>query len=188
MKKTAITLDDLKTGSDAVLGQIYEENREPFIHFASRYGLPREDVLDVYQDAYISFYDNVMSGRIKEFTSSITTYIISIGKYKILDKLKKNNRTLHPDFDLSLLQKKSELTDQLDMDGTATTEEQRLFYNHFETLGKKCKEILDLFYYRGFTIPDILDLGIYSSENVVKSTKSRCIKMLRERIHTQTRS
>jgi RNA polymerase sigma-70 factor (ECF subfamily) len=182
MNKAAITLEDIRSGSDAILGRVYEESRNPFIHFAARYGLPREDVVDVYQDAFMAFYDNVMSGKVQEFTSSITTYIISIGKYKMLDKIRSKKRTVHPEFDVSVLLEKNELLDNLDLDEPEQTVEQQQFYAHFETLGKKCKEILDLFYYRGFTISDILDLGEYTSENVIKSTKSRCIKTLRERI------
>ncbi|MBW1296413.1 RNA polymerase sigma factor [Aquimarina litoralis] len=183
MRKTkTITLDDLKQGSDAVLKQVYEDNRDKFINFAKRYNISDDDILDVYQDAYIVFYDNVMNGRIQNFTSTISTYVISIGKYIILDKLKKANRTVNPDFDISLVRPKEELIDHLDIDTEELTKEQQLLYQHFNTLGKKCKELLDLFYYRGFTIGDILELKIYNSENVIKSTKSRCLKTLKERI------
>ncbi len=177
-----ITLEDLREGSDEVLKQVYEENRDKFINFAKRYNLSHEDVVDVYQDAYIAFYDNIMNGKVQSFTSSISTYIISIGKYLILDKLKKNNKTINPDFDISILRPEEELIDALDLDTKKLTTEQELLRKHFNALGRKCKELLDLFYYRGFTIKEILELGSYNSENVIKSTKSRCLKTLKEHI------
>jgi len=184
MKKATISLKDLQTGSDETLAQVYEENRDSFIYFAARYGVSREDSIDIYQDTFIAFYNNIMSGRIKEFTSAIPTYIMSIGKHKILDELKKRKRTVNPDFDLSILQEKDGLTDQIDLDKNEQTYEQQQFYTHFETLGTKCKELLHLFYFRGHTIADIMALGNYNSENVIKSTKSRCLKTLKERIST----
>ena len=56
------------------------------------------------------------------------------------------------------------------------------FQKHFGALGKKCQELLTLFYYRGYTIQEIMEAENYNSENVVKAAKSRCMKTLRERI------
>lgn len=181
-KVESITLQDLKEGSDKVLQLVYEDNRSKFLNFAKRYNLPNEDLVDIYQETYIAFYDNVMNGKITSFTSSISTYIISIGKYIIFDTLKKKKKTIHPDFDISILNNKDELTNNLDIETESLTTEQQLLYKYFATLGKKCKELLDLFYYRGFTIKDILEHTEYNSENVIKSTKSRCMKSLKERI------
>ena len=181
-KEDFITLQDLKQGSDDALQKVYKANRSKFLNYAKRYNLSEDDIVDIYQEAYIAFYDNVMNGRIKEFTSSISTYITSIGKYMIFDKLKHNKRIIHPDFDISVLNDKDELIDTLDIDNDGLTTEQQLLYKHFSALGKKCKELLDLFYYRGFTIKDILTHTEYNSENVIKSTKSRCMKTLKERI------
>jgi len=70
----------------------------------------------------------------------------------------------------------------MDIETEALTVQQRLLKKHFKTLGRQCQELLTLFYYRGFTIKEILNHGSYNSENVVKSAKSRCMKTLKERI------
>lgn len=181
-----ISIEDLKQGSDSLYKRIYEENRDKFLNFARRYKLPEDDIVDIYQDAYIVFYENVMKGKIKSFTSSISTYIISIGKYLIYDKMKKNNRTINPDFDISIIRKDEEVLYDFDIDKNSLTAEQELLQKYFVTLGAKCKELLNLFYFRGFTINEILEQGNYNSENVVKSQKSRCMKTLRERINSNT--
>ena len=181
-KVDVITLEDLKQGSDKVLQSVYESSRSKFMNFAKRYNLPNEDLMDAYQEAYIAFYDNVMNGKIKSFTSSISTYIISIGKYIILDKLKSNKKKINLDSDMCIIEHDKELINNLDFENQPLTTEQRLLYKHFSALGKKCQELLDLFYYRGFTIKDILEHTDYNSENVIKSAKSRCMKTLKERI------
>ena len=180
--KTEITLEELRKGSDKALKQVYEENRDKFLNFARRYHLSDEENIDVYQDAYIIFYDNVMSGKVESFTSSITTYLFSIGKYLIFDRMKKNKKQISSKFDLSIVGKEDELISTLEIEETGLTTEQKLLQKHFGTLGKQCQELLTLFYYRGFTIDEIMRLENYNSENVVKATKSRCMRTLKERI------
>jgi len=101
-----ITIEDLKKGSEIIYKTIYENNRTKFLNFARRYGLEDDDIVDVYQDAYIAFYNNVMSGKLETLTCSVSTYIISIGKFMIFDKLKRNKTVRTVDFDVSVLQKK----------------------------------------------------------------------------------
>lgn len=180
--KTEITLDDLRKGSDKALQQVYEENRDKFLNFARRYHLPDEENIDVYQDAYIIFYDNVMSGKVESFSSSIATYLFGIGKYLIFDRMKKNKKKVGSKFDLAIVGKDDELVNGFEMEEQELTTEQILLQKHFGALGKKCQELLTLFYYRGYTIQEIMEAENYNSENVVKAAKSRCMKTLRERI------
>jgi RNA polymerase sigma-70 factor (ECF subfamily) len=177
-----ITLQDLKQGSEQVFKQVYEAYRDKFLNYARRYRLSEDDTIDVYQDAYIIFYDNIMNGKIKSFTSSIETYLFSIGKYLIFDKMRKNKKEISSDFDLSIVRNDDELVETLEIDEPNLTTEQQLLQKHFKMLGKQCQELLTLFYYRGFTIKEIMETSAYNSENVVKSQKSRCMKTLRERI------
>lgn len=185
-KQVAITLEDLRRGSDAVLKRVYEENRAKFLNFARRYGLSEEENVDVYQDSYIIFYDNVMNGKIESFTSSISTYLFSIGKYLIFDRMKKNKKTVSSNYDLSIVRDDAQLVDTIEISEPGLSTEQELLQKHFGTLGKQCQELLTLFYYRGFTIEEIMEHEGYNSENVVKATKSRCMKTLKERIRANT--
>ncbi|WP_291866687.1 sigma-70 family RNA polymerase sigma factor [Maribacter sp.] len=184
MKNTEanITLEDLRKGSDAVLKKVYEENRDKFLNYARRYNLSEDENIDVYQDAYVIFYTNVMSGKIDSFTSSISTYLFSIGKYLIFDIMRKNKGKVKGDFDLSIIGKEDELVSTIEIEQPGLTTEQKLLQKHFVDLGKKCQELLTLFYYRGYTIQEILVEGHYNSENVVKAAKSRCMKTLKVRI------
>ena len=177
-----ITLDELKQGSDRVLKKVYEENRDKFLNFARRYHLSEEENIDIYQDAYIIFYDNIMSGKVEEFTSSISTYLFGIGKYLIFDKMKKNKKTVRSEYDLSIVGKEDELVTTFEIEEKELTPEQELLQKHFSELGQKCQELLTLFYYRGYSINEIMKAEDYNSENVVKASKSRCMKSLRELI------
>lgn len=177
-----ITLEELRSGSEKVLRKVYEENREKFLNWARKYHLSDEENIDIYQDAYIIFYDNIMNGKVTSFTSSISTYLFGIGKYLIFDRMKKNKKKVSSEFDLSIVGEEDEVVNNLDIDNEDLTSEQKLLQKYFGTLGKQCQELLTLFYYRGFTIQEIMKYADYNSENVVKSAKSRCMKTLRERI------
>jgi len=179
---TEITLDDLKKGSDTVLRHVYEDNRDKFLNYAKRYHLSEEENIDIYQDAYVIFYENVMTGKITDFTSSISTYLFGIGKYLIFDRLRKNKKTISGEFDLSRVGENDRIIDEIEIDKQELTIEQQLLQKHFSALGQKCRDLLTLFYYRGFTINEIMKAGGYNSENVVRSQKSRCMKTLKERI------
>lgn len=181
-KNTEFTLEELRMGSDTVLRQVYEENRNKFLNFARRYDLSDDENIDIYQDAFIIFHDNVMSGKVQSFTSSIATYLFGIGKYLIFDQMKKNKRTVGSNYDLTRVGEEDELVTTLELDEPELTPEQQLLQKHFPSLGKQCQELLTLFYYRGFTIQEIMQAENYNSENVVKAAKSRCMRTLKERI------
>ena len=177
-----ITLEDLRKGSDTVLKTVYEENRGKFLNYARRYNLSEDENIDIFQDAFITLYDNVMSGKLSELTSSISTYLFSIGKYKIFDRMRKNKRNVGDSYDLSRVGDSDTAVDELEMSRSELTPQQRLLQKYFTTLGAKCQELLTLFYYRGFTVQEIMVHENYNSENVVKAAKSRCMRTLRERI------
>ena len=181
-EQAEITLNELRQGSEKMLKRVYEENREKFLNYAKRFNLSEEENIDVYQDAYVIFYDNIMSGKLETLTSSISTYLFGIGKYLIFDQMRKNKKKVGSNYDISMVGESDELVSTFELERTELTKEQKLLQKYFGTLGKKCQELLTLFYYRGLTIQEIMEVGGYNSENVVKSQKSRCMKILKERI------
>lgn len=174
----------LKSGSESAFKKVYEDNREKFILFAKRYELTNDEVIDIYQDAYVVFHENIVSGKIKQFTSTIGTYLFSIGKFMILDKMRKNNKTIRSEKVMNVIKEEVDIND-FEIDTEVPTKRQLLLKQFFETLGEQCQKILTLFYYRGLTIDEIMEIGNYASKNVVKSQKSRCLKTLKDKINPQ---
>lgn len=172
----------LKNGSEAAFKKVYESNRELFINFARKYGLGNDDILDIYQDTYVVFYENIRNGKLIEMKSAIATYLISIGKYKILERLRKNNKKVDSSEVLNAVKDVDYQLESFDIVYEELSPEQKLLQKHFETLGEKCKAILTMFYYKKFNIKKIMIEGGYKSENVVKSQKSRCLKTLKDSI------
>ena len=177
-------LRKLRGGDEALFKKIYEDNRMKFLHFARKYGLDEDESVDVYQDSYIAFYQNILNRKLETLTSTLSTYLFGIGKFLIMKRLEKNKRAVRSEKVLRVVGDDSALLNDWELETDALTQEQKLLKEHFGSLGERCQKLLTLFYYRGFSIKEIITAEGYSNENVVKSTKSRCLKTLKERILT----
>ena len=74
--------------------------------------------------------------------------------------------------------------DTQEMESHEPNLKQKLIAKHFKDLSPSCQKILNLFYYRGWSINEIVMGTEYKDENTVKSHKSRCLKGLKEKIVT----
>lgn len=159
------------------LDEIYVSYKNEFLLFSKRFNISEEDALDIYQDAVIAFYENIKSGKLSELTSSIKTYVFSIGKYGIYNKQKKNNKTIALERDH---------LENLDLEAVEidfhTAEKLEIVNEAMENLGDRCKRILTLFYYHSYSIEALMYEFDYKNENVVRSHKSRCLRNLKELI------
>lgn len=161
-------IQKIKAGDLAELDKIYLEIKPKFISYARRYfsSLNIEDIEDVYQDTIIVFYQNIKRGVLTEITSSLSAYIIQIGKIKLIQHLEFNAKN-------NALESKL-LDKELHQDE----------YNHkidkavkfiFSKMTDACKQILHLFYYEKRSMDEIALMLNYKNADTVKSKKSRCV-------------
>jgi len=171
----------LKQGDEAILKKIYEDNRPVFINFAKKFNIETYDAVDIYQDAILALRENAINGKINNLQSSISTYLFAIGKYKIFHLQRKRSKM---DFEANtqLIENKTGL--DVDFEEEELTNQQILIKKYFIHLGKRCKNVLTLFYYEGYTLDEITDILKYSNKKVLKSQKSRCMKQLRDMVNT----
>jgi RNA polymerase sigma factor (sigma-70 family) len=171
----------LKNADKEALKMIYVDYRTPFINFARKFHFSENDIVDVYQDAIIVLQEKAIKGDLDDLKCAIKTYLFGIGKYMLFVKARKNNKNV-ADFPLENEDYNyQEISTAFIND--SINDRQLLLQKALITLGKKCKEVLTLFYYRGFTIDEIATHLNYENKNVVKSQKSRCIKQLKEKIN-----
>jgi len=163
------------------IGLLYYKHRDAFINFGKKYGLDYDDLTDIYQEAFIALRNKALSGKLEDVKSSLKTYLFGIGKYMIFDRLKEKRKTTNLDNTLYKVSDEEIVVVEIQKPQELTLE-QRLLKQFFKKLGKKCQELLTMFYSRGLSIDDIIELSDYSSSSVVRSQKSRCIKTLRELI------
>ena len=178
-----LTLEDLKNASERVMRQIYEENRSKFLSFARKYNLSDEENKDIYQDAYIIIYDNVVKGKVNDLSGSVGGYLFGVGKNLILKKMRDNKKHNEVPFELSVAMKAGELGSEFEFNDEVASPRQAQMIYQLDALGEKCQELIRSYYYKGLSIKEIMNNENYASENVVKSAKSRCLKLLKERMN-----
>ena len=160
--------------------ELYYGHRDPFFNFGKKYGLDYDDIADIYQEAFIALREHAINGKLDDLKSSVKTYLFGIGKFKIYDRLKELNQ--NSSVNLANTIDNIVKIAPFDLEKSEPTREQKLLRKHFKTLGKKCQEVLTLFYSRGLTIDEIVEFTTYRSSSVVRSQKSRCIKTLKKLI------
>jgi len=174
-------LKALKSDDRLKLKSLYDQYRSEFIGFGKKYDLDEDSLADVYQEAFLALRKRAMKGKLDNVNSSMKTYLFAIGKYKCFDTLKEKGRSVTYESHLHMA---GETFPDIEIDETPSlSKEQLLLRKHFKELGKKCQQVLTLFYYRGLSINEIVEQTDYQNENVVKAHKSRCLKTLRESIN-----
>lgn len=176
MNKEEELITKVKSDQWSALEEIYNLYRIDFFKYAHKYNIEQEDIADIYQDCIIAFYENLKRGKFIPLNSSLKTYLFAIGKYKMLNLIKKNSSTIVFDNDLilDLSYKEDQSYDQ---------EKMAQFEKAYQLLGKRCQKILKLFYYENLSLDEIQLHLNYSSKDVLKSQKSRCIKHIKDLIN-----
>lgn len=176
MSATNSIIDLLKRNDEKTIRTVYNDYKKSFILFAKRYNISEEDTIDIYQDAFIALIENVKSGKVDEIKSSLSTYLFGIGKFMIFQKFKKNEQ-IHIADDLESIEVEDDLYSEDDIDSQV-----RLLQKGLDKLGEQCKKVLLLFYYEEKKLDEIQEQLGYTSKDVLKSQKSRCLKQLKELI------
>lgn len=132
---------------------------------------------DIYQDAIIVFYENVRTGKVTALKSSISTYIISIGKFMLFRYLRDRKPLASlavfedQELDVAFSNYIENISDE---DETIT-----FFQKAIGKLGEPCATLLKLFYYEDMENTDIMEQLGYANTDVVKSQKYRCMQSLK---------
>ena len=186
-----------------VINSVYKEFRPKFCsYFRTRYKKDEDYVVDLFQDSFIAVYDNIQSGKLTEkcLTSSLQTYIISVGKYSLMAKDRKTHT-----FDQESLDHEMNIDEdgnlfatkriQKGLDNMQTDE---VYYQEktdledyvdrmVGSIGHPCAELLTLFYWEKKSMEEIAQKMNFSGADSAKSQKSKCMKKLTPLIHQYQR-
>jgi RNA polymerase sigma factor (sigma-70 family) len=154
----------------ANITRFYEENSLPFKRYIANHfrDLSEEDVDDIYQDSFVALLENCRSGRLKELSCSLSTYILQIGIHKACTLAKKIYK------DTSLPEEWPE----------EQTEGQEDVYRIIDSLNSPCKELLFGYYYDSLSMEDLAVRLNYKDSNVAKTKKYQCMQKLKNYIRS----
>jgi len=167
-------VSDLRIGNNDWFDELYEDNRTIFFQWIERnHKLSKDEALDIYQNTMIVLFENVKHGRIKELNASVTTYIFGIAKNLIYKYHRKNEMINRHEVRLNE-HYHFIATNASEMESASIKVQLEL-----EGMKEPCRSILALFYMAGLKLSAIAEKLEYSSIDVLKTQKSRCLKKLK---------
>jgi RNA polymerase sigma factor (sigma-70 family) len=165
-----------------VLEKLYSDYRQPFVVWACQfYQCQEEDAVEIFQKAYTILYMNVRDGKLTELTSSVKTYIFSIGKNLFREKFRsKHNNTVNLD-DVSNTTAVRQVDSDI-LDDYQDEHQKELVRQLLVQIGDPCQTLLELMFIKGYSAEAVVYEMGYSDERVVRKRKSLCLKKLREMV------
>ena len=165
---------------DKIITETYIKFRKPFIGFAEKnHALSKEDAEDIYQETMIAFHQNVINGKIDNLYVPFQSYVFAIGINKIRDHFRKKGKSVEISDFPDILSTEEEMYLYLyGKEEDAFSKREMVVYNTVSRMENPCKKILTLVYWDKKSMKDIAEQMNYSSPDVAKSQKSRCMKKM----------
>lgn len=136
----------------------------------------RQEAEDIFQEGLVIFCRKLeKAGFI--LSSSINTYLYGVCRLLWMDELKKKNRQLRADASLLADEKGNQGIYDTDIEDDKPARQAQAA---LMKLGQKCRELLELFYFKKTSMKDIARTLGFSSEKVAKNQKYRCIEKAKE--------
>ena len=156
-----------------------------------QYGMTEDDCKDVFQESFMTLHKNIVTGRLSNLTSSLSTYFNGICRNKAYELLRKNGKMVHEEDEVSLDILNAEIqADKVDAlialeneDSSFAERKEALVRQIVRELPPPCNELLWGFFRDNFSMKTLAKMFNYSSESSVKVTKHRCQTKFRERFN-----
>ncbi len=175
-----LTISQIRKNESEAFERIYILYRDEFcLWLRKRTALTLEESKEIYQLSMVILYENIRDGKLTNLTSTLKTYLFSIGLNKARD-FKKSREKYNANLDPLNLQLFTEDVSQEELEGKFQVIEKCL-----EQLGRPCKEILIDFYYFKFNMKDIAQRFGYKNPDSAKNQKAKCIKKLKVLVFNQ---
>lgn len=172
--KDAKSIQQIKNGDEDAFHELYRLHRDSFLDWVSfSYSISKEDSKDIYQETFLILWRNIHEGRLTELSSSIKTYIYSVGKHLAINFIKKYGRTVtsEPVELINLSYHPFEMADDREHN-------RKLIEENLSKLAEKDRKILELYYMDGKDMKTIAKEMGYKNADVAKKKKYEVFKKL----------
>lgn len=176
-------IEKIKAGDETYLETVYSMNRPIFTGWFRKQGHSDDRIAEWYQEAFFLFFEQVRQGKLTKIDAAVSTYLVGIGK-NLNRKTRRNyweEKVDKQGADILRVAEEAWDGDEEEQDSEAAEKVKRAL----KRMGETCREVLLLFYYRGFSMEAIAERTNLKNENTAKKTKYECLKKLREIYKTQ---
>ena len=171
----------LKHGDESVAQELYNRHADAFFHWARKTyrQFPEEEIRDMYQEAFLTFYYQVKDGKLSEIRHSVKSYLFSIGKNFIRNELRKKAKFVDSEDDRYMEQESRSA--ELDLSMMANYQQKHqaeVVKKLLIQIGDPCKTVLELAFFRRFSPEAIASHMGYTTEASARVRKVRCLKQM----------
>ncbi len=167
---------------EKVLQSVYSDNAGWIEQYVLQNSGTASDAQDLFQDTITAAWINLNSGQFYGTREQFNAYLRQIARHKWLNTLRARSR------------KKVYSTDQVpDQEAFSAFSENEnettisILKSCYSQLGEKCRNVLQLFYYRKKSLNEIAQ-SLNNTENSIKTIKYRCMMQLRQLFLEKSRS
>lgn len=181
MKDTDI-INGFLRNDEKVISAFYKEFKFRFCSFfRAKFAKDEEYVNDLYQDACAVFWNNIQTGKLttSNLTSSLSTYLISVGKYSLMAKDRKYKEIVS-DNEIKKLDFVEDDAEEL----KKRLEREEFVERMVSEMKPPCSDLLKAFYWDKLSGAEIAEKQNFSSADSVKTQKYKCIKKLKPLLET----
>lgn len=131
-----------------------------------------EDAFDIFQDALLAFYQNVMEDKF-DVQYKVYGYVYKLCVYRWINKAQRERLQFKEELpDVAIEEPKTWFSENEPKD------EEALLRNLFSTIGEKCLELLNYTIYKGMLLEDVMLRMNFQSAAAVRMQHMRCKEKL----------
>ncbi|MBR9913442.1 MAG: sigma-70 family RNA polymerase sigma factor [Algicola sp.] len=141
-------------------------------------GGSQADANDVFQEALIILNRNLETSDF-QLTSSFYTYLYAVSQFVWSDLQKSHSRKNLQELNAQ----------EIEMFQAVIEEKKYQLAEHaFSKIGKRCQQLLQLFYHKSMSFKDIAEVMQFKSSKVAKNQKYKCLQKAKDIYQTQLKS
>ena len=166
-----------RSNDESIIASFYQKYKERFFaYFRVHYRKSDEYLTDLYQDSCLVIWQNIRDDKLREdnLSSSIETYLISVGKYSMMARDRKYKEILDDDAIAGLRFVESD-----EEDLKYRLEREAYINDVVANMKPPCSELLKAFYWDRLSGKQIAEKLGYSNPDSVKTQKHKCMGKLK---------
>ena len=167
-------VEKIKQDQNKALNDIYRMYRSDCVMWLqNQYSIREDEAIDVFQLSIIVMYDSAMLGKVKSETTDVKSFLYGIARNKAYELLRqKKNIISESDHNLLLTYLADEMPDHSAEDAL------NLAVKALDELGDPCKRVIQMYYYKNYSMEEITEKMGYKNADTTKNQKYKCLKRL----------
>ena len=172
-------LERIRAGDELIFREVYTTYRDEFVAWArKRFSFDRDQCLEIFQASVVVMYDNLVTGKLTKLTSSLKTYLFSIGRNLSFE----DHRVMEKGRQLAM-----HLEYHLEKEGVELDELFDKMYRGLDHLDEPCQQVMIKHYFKNLSSTELADEMGYKNADTAKTKKYKCLQKLKNLIEKESK-